>query len=81
MKTLRFLIIGTMAVLLSCFASSCKKGGHPDNFPEGCPNFSKHAYAGDLVDAMAPGIYEFKLSGPSVIPPCWPKAPTAACSG
>ena len=62
MKTLRFLLIGTMAVLLSCFASSCKKGGHPDNFPEGCPNFTKHAYAGDLVDAMAPGIYEFKLS-------------------
>lgn len=61
MKTTRFFLIGAMAVLLSCFAS-CGKDGHPSNFPEGCPNFTKHAYAGDLVDAMAPGIYEFKLS-------------------
>lgn len=60
MKTTRFFLIGAMAVLLSCFASCGKDGGHPKNFPEGCPNFTKHAYAGDLVDAMAPGIYEFR---------------------
>lgn len=62
MKTTRFFLIGAMAVLLSVFASCGKEGGHPKNFPEGCPNFTKHAYAGDLVDAMAPGIYEFKLA-------------------
>ena len=62
MKTTRFFLIGAMAVLLSVFASCGKDGGHPKNFPEGCPNFTKHAYAGDLVDAMAPGIYEFILS-------------------
>ncbi|MBO6026321.1 MAG: hypothetical protein J6P73_03665 [Bacteroidales bacterium] len=61
MKTAHYLLIGAVLVALSALVS-CKKGGLPDNFPEGCPNFTEHAYAGDLVDAMAPGIYEFRTS-------------------
>lgn len=62
MKNFRFLLLIGFIASMSLFVSCGKDGGHPSNFPEGCPNFTKHAYAGDLVDAMAPGIYEFKLS-------------------
>ena len=58
MKNFRFLLLFGLIASISLF-SSCRKDGHPKNFPEGCPNFSDHAYAGDLLDAMAPGIYEF----------------------
>lgn len=44
------------------FFTACKTDKLPDNFPVGCPNFTDHAYAGDLFEAMAPGIYEYRLS-------------------
>lgn len=44
------------------FFTACKSDKLPANFPEGCPNFTDKAYAGDLLDAIAPGIYEFKLA-------------------
>ena len=59
MKNARlFLFIG-LVTSMSLFVSCGKDGNYPKNFPEGCPNFTDHAYAGDLLDAMAPGIYEF----------------------
>ena len=62
MKNFRFLLLIGVIASMSLYVSCGKDGGHPKNFPEGCPNFTDHAYAGDLVDAMAPGIYEFRLS-------------------
>ena len=61
MKTSRLFLVGVLLLVMGGLAS-CNKKGLPKNFPEGCPNFTKHAYAGDLVDAMSPGIYEFRLS-------------------
>lgn len=61
MKKLHLLLCISMMAAISLFAS-CKTDKLPDNFPEGCPNFTDKAYAGDLLDAMAAGIYEFKLS-------------------
>ena len=61
MKTSRLFLVGALLLVMGGLAS-CNKKGLPKNFPEGCPNFTKHAYAGDLVDAMSPGIYEFRLS-------------------
>ena len=62
MKNIRFFLLIGIIASLCLFVSCGKDGGHPKNFPEGCPNFSDHAYAGDLLDAMAPGIYEFKTA-------------------
>lgn len=59
MKTSRLFAICAMLLLVGGLAS-CNKKGLPKNFPEGCPNFTERAYAGDLVDAMSPGIYVFK---------------------
>ena len=62
MKTIRiFPFVGLIAAM-GLFVSCGKDGKYPKNFPEGCPNFSEHAYAGDVLEAMAPGIYEFKIS-------------------
>ena len=47
-------------VTLCLFASCRKDGSHPKNYPVGCPDLYNHNYAGDVIDAMAPGIYVFR---------------------
>jgi len=73
MKTSRLFFFGALLLMVGGLAS-CNKTSLPKNFPEGCPNFTDHAYAGDLVDAMVPGIYEFRLSetfgGTAVLAKC-----------
>ena len=61
MKKLHLLFILCAVAVMGLF-TACHTDKLPDNFPEGCPNFTDHAYAGDLFEAMAPGIYVFKLS-------------------